>query len=441
METIRRKILAALILVVAVVALAACGGGGGDSDSSGEGTGGFTVDPEANIEGQTIKVLMPYKVPKSLLAEFEKEFGVKVDYQTAGWDAVASKLTVANQAATYIGDVTEFDWSWTGQSGGNDWYEPLEEALDAAVITDLGPTNNSFVYNGKQYAACYSNDFRLANYNAGMLKEAGVEFPETFSDLESTLETLASKGVADSPMSLPMAATEGSVTPWYLLTLAMGGQLFDDQNQPVFNEAGSPGLEALEFEIKALKEGWVSPGSVSQDDGAAFERFTGGAAAIFLPSSPGNLVNANNEEESSIAGQATGGLMPGESEPGASFGLQEGLAIPVTAEHKDAAVAFINWWQQPSTQVAMYKEAGFLPCGKTALDELTQAGELEDGKVVSEQFDRVEPLFPEGAPVWYSQFTTEAQGLLNAAFTGNLEPQDALDKLAAKAEELAQDSE
>lgn len=437
MARIPKMITAALATAAAAAALVACGGGG-SSDTGGE---GFTVDPEAKIEGQTIKVLMPYEVPKALLDEFTAETGVEVDYQTAGWDALASKLGVANQAGTYIADVTEFDWSWTGQAGANGWYEPLDEALEPAVITDLGPTNSSFVYQGKQMAACYSNDFRIANYNEAMLKEAGVTFPDTFSELETALDALAAKGVADNPMTLPMAASEGSVTPWYLFTLAMGGELFNDKNEPVFNEPGSAGVKALEFEIKALEEGWVSPGSVSQDDGPAFERMTGGAAAIYLPSSPGNLVSANDPKESAVAGDIRAGLMPGESGPGASFGLQEGLAIPVTAEHKDAAVAFIDWWQQPQVQVAMYKEAGFLPCGKTALDELTEAGELEDGAVVSEQFDLVEPLFPEGAPAWYSQFTTEAQGLLNAAFTGNLEPQDALDKLAAKAEELRQDAE
>ena len=438
MATIRTKTTAALAVLAAAVALAACGGGGSTTASSEE---GFSADPEAKIEGQKIKVLMPYKVPAALLEEFTAETGVEVEYQTAGWDSLASKLAVANQAATYIADVTEFDWSWTGQAGGNGWYEPLEEALAPSVISDLGPTNGSFVYNGQQYAACYSNDFRIANYNKAMLKQAGVEFPATFSELETALETLAAKGVADVPMTLPMAATEGSVTPWYLLTLAMGGELFNDKNEPVFNEPDSGGIKALEFEIKALHEGWVSPGSVSQDDGPAFERLTGGAAAIFLPSSPGNLISANNPEESAVAGDIEAGLMPGESGPGASFGLPEGLAIPVTAEHKDAAVAFIDWWQQPQVQVAMYREAGFLPCGKAALDELTEAGELEGGKVVSEQFDLVKPLFPEGAPVWYSQFTSEAQGLLNAAFTGNLEPQEALDKLAAKAEELQQESE
>ena len=44
-------------------------------------------------------------------------------------------------------------------------------------------------------------------------------------------------------MTMPMAATEGSVTPWYLITLAMGGQLFDDNYAPLFADPDSAGVQ------------------------------------------------------------------------------------------------------------------------------------------------------------------------------------------------------
>ena len=66
-----------------------------------------------------------------------------------------------------------------------------------------------------------------------------------------------------------MAATEGGVTPWYLLTLANGGQLFDKNFKPTFQKPGSAGYKALQWEALAVKKGWVSPGAVSLDDAAA----------------------------------------------------------------------------------------------------------------------------------------------------------------------------
>jgi hypothetical protein len=45
----------------------------------------------------------------------------------------------------------------------------------------------------------------------------------------------------------------------------------------------------------------------------------------------------------------------------------------------------------------------------------------------------VSPLFSAGAPIWYSQFSSDAQGLLNAAVKGQMSIADALNQLSAKA--------
>ena len=119
--------------------------------------------------------------------------------------------------------------------------------------------------------------------------------------------------------------------------------------------------------------------------------------------------------------------------PGGSFGLPEGLSIPVTAKHKAAAAAFIEWWERPENAIAIYKTQGSLPCGATALKQLADSGELQGGDVVSAELPHVGPLFPGGAPIWYSQFSSDAQGLLNAAVKGDKSVADALNELSDKA--------
>src|SRR4029079_2927908 len=93
--------------------VAACGGGSSSSSSSAS-SGGAKED----IKGQTITVLVPYQMPKSWLDQSTAETGVKVNYVVTGWDATHNKLLVANEAQTYLADVAEFDWSFTGQVGG-----------------------------------------------------------------------------------------------------------------------------------------------------------------------------------------------------------------------------------------------------------------------------------------------------------------------------------
>jgi multiple sugar transport system substrate-binding protein len=243
-------------------------------------------------------------------------------------------------------------------------------------------------------------------YNTKMFEKAGItDFPQTFDELGQDVAKLKASGV-QYPLSIPMAATEGGVTPWYLLTLAMGGQLFDDQLAPTFSDSSSAGYQALQWEADAVKNGWVSPGSVSMDDAVAFDKFTAGETAIVLATGPGNMATANDKSESNIAGDAALGLVPGVDGPGASFGLPEGLSIPVTAKHKAAAAA----------------------------KQLADSGELQGGDVLNAELPHVSPLFSAGAPIWYSQFSSDAQGLLNAAVKGQMSVSDALDQLASKAE-------
>jgi multiple sugar transport system substrate-binding protein len=53
--------------------------------------------------------------------------------------------------------------------------------------------------------------------------------------------------------------------------------------------------------------------------------------------------------------------------------------------------------------------------------------------VLAQELKLVKPLFPQGAPVWYSQFSSDAQGLINAAVKGQMSVADALSQLASKA--------
>ena len=53
--------------------------------------------------------------------------------------------------------------------------------------------------------------------------------------------------------------------------------------------------------------------------------------------------------------------------------------------------------------------------------------------MLAQELKLVKPLFPQGAPVWYSQFSSDAQGLLNAAVKGQMSVGDALSQLASKA--------
>ena len=408
MNRLQRRAMAMAAMAVLVVLAAGGGSSGAASKQSAE-----------DIRGQTINVLVPYRIPKEVISSFTKATGVKVNYVVTGWDATHSKLVVANTARTYIADVAEFDWSFTGQFAGAKWVEPLDDLLPKPLLADLASTDAAFKAGGKTYAACFSNDFRISIFNKKLFAKAGItKFPTTLTGLGQAADKLKAAGVK-YPLSIPMAATEGGVTPWYLLTLANGGQLFDKNFKPTFDKPGTAGYKALQWLATAVKKGWVSPGAVSLDDAAAFDKFTAGQTAAVLATGPGNLVTANDPKESSIAGDAVGALVPGVDRAGGVVRPARGPLHPGHGQaqggrgrlHRVVAEA-----RQRDRDLQAGGQPALRRLGHQAARGIGRAGRAASCSAA--ELKLVKPLFPQGAPVWYSQFSSDAQGLLNAAVKG-----------------------
>ncbi|MEP6759207.1 MAG: extracellular solute-binding protein [Actinomycetota bacterium] len=421
--------LTSLLAVTAMVAVACTSGS--STTTSGGGT-------SPSIAGQTITVLLPpwANVPKDILQTFTDKTGVNVDLQVTGWDAIRNKVAVAGAANTPLADVTEFDWSWTGQFGRAGWYLPLQDKLTPGLLDGL-QNNGAFSVDANQYAVCYSNDFRISAYNTKMFSDAGIDkAPTTFDELTADLQKIKDAGVAENPLTMPLSATEGTATLWYLLTLAYGGQLFDENFQPAFTSPDSGGYQALQFMVDAVDKGFVTPGAVSLTDTQSDNRYTSGSAAVTLSGGPDEMVVADDPSQSKIVGDGAFMPVPGVSGPGATFGLPEGLGVMSTSAHPEASIAFLEWWEQQDTQLALQKSVGLLPCSTAAVQSLVDAGKLVGGDAINQELQHVAPLFPQGAPPWYTDFSTKAAALINAAASGDMSVQDALNQLASEAQTM-----
>jgi multiple sugar transport system substrate-binding protein len=390
------------------------------------------------ISGQRITVVLPSYVnlPPELIHKFEQQTGVTVDFNVSSWDNIRDRIATAGAAGQAIGDVTEVDWSWIGQLAAAKWYSPIEARLGPGVRDDL-LNSAAFSNGGHMYAACYSNDARIGLYNKEMLSRAGIATaPTTVSQLSEDVAKIVESGASKHPLALTLSATEGAVTEWNLLTVAMGGHLLDDKGKAAFRGTGSPGYQALNFEVQALKSGWADPASVSNDDQKTDSLFATGEAAFQIAGNPGELSGLNDPAQSAIAGKAAYFLEPGVSGPGNTFGLPEGVGIPVASKHKAAAAAFINWMMDPATQVEIFAATGTLPCRTSTVQSLVSKGDLPGGSVINDQLARLVPLFAGGAPAWYPKFSADAAAAINAAATGNLSVDRAITRMADKVDQL-----
>jgi multiple sugar transport system substrate-binding protein len=392
---------------------------------------------QTSLAGQKITVLLPPwgTLPKDMTDRFQKETGIKLDLQTLGWDDIRTKVVTSMVAGTAPADVTEVDWSWVGQFGQANWYTPLNDRIDAATVADI-PTTKSFRFGGNLLAIPYNNDFRILIYNKKLFEAAGItEPPKTIEELTADARLLKQKGIVTYPIALPLSATEGVSTAWYLLTKAFGGELFGPNYTPLFTDPNSAGYKALAWEIDALKTGLIDPASTGLTDVQIQDEVKNGRAAIDVAGWAGNPATYNDPKQSKVAGQIVAAVMPGEGGKSRTFGLPDALGIPANSEHKDAAVAFIKWWMEPANQIEADATLGDLPTRTSVLETLNKEGKLAAGDVLLAQIPTIGPLFPLGTPPWYPQFSSAVSSSINAAAKGSMTVDQAVQHIAAQAKQ------
>lgn len=413
-RSVLRATLASLLLAAAVPALA---------------------QADKPYAGQSIAVLFPpwTTLPKDMTDRFTAQTGIAVSLETLGWDDIRTKIVTSMVAGSPPADVTEVDWSWVGQFGAAKWYMPLDGMVDPKVTADL-PTDAIFTYDGKLIALPYNNDFRLLILNGDHLKKAGIDKPPgTPDELLADAKAIKAKGIVPYPIGLPFSATEGSATAWYLLTKAFGGDLFDKDFKPLFTAPDSAGYKAMAWEIGALKDGLIDPASTGLKDVEIQELFKNGQITFDVAGWAGNIAVYTDATKSKVASTAVGALMPNVSSKTRSFGLPGAAGIPAASQHKEAAAVFVKWMVDPENQIESYNALGNLPTRTSVLQTLDKDSKLASGKVLLEQAAAVEPLFAQGTPGWYPQFSSAVATALNQAAKGQLTVEAAVKQIAEQA--------
>jgi len=213
------------------------------------------------------------------------------------------------------------------------------------------------------------------------------------------------------------------------LTKAFGGDLFDKDFKPLFVTPDSAGYKAMAFEKQLLDDGLVDPASTGLRDSQINEgMFAKGVTSIMISGEPGRLGMLNDPALSQVVGQVEAILVPTVSGKTRSYGLLEALAIPKVSQNQEAALAFIKWFTSKDFQIENSSIA--LPTRTSALAALNEAGKLKSGDVLVEESKYVEPLFPQGTPTWYPQFSSAVNGAINGVAKGQVTVDQAMQNIA-----------
>lgn len=441
----RTRLTAAVAGLLITTLVAACGG---TSGSSGAGSGSAppsSYKPGAlnrQFAGHTIHVLLPPwgNMPQSQLKKFTAKTGIKVDLQTLSWDSIHNKVATSEAAGVVPADVTEVDWSWVGQFGAAGWYTPLQKWLSPSTVNG-SPVAPVFVYHGERLAMPYNIDFRATTLNWTDFKKAGISTtPTTWAQLMKDAQQIKAKGIAQYPIGVPLSTTEGAATPWYALTKSAGGQVLNAKDAPAFSAANSAGAEALSYELRLYRDKLVPPGEVGLTDLQTQNLFESGQIAILLSFSPGALPAYKDPKQAKVAHDVIRMIpLPGTNgHRTGTFGLPEGLGIPKQSKQKGAAAEFITWWEQLPQLITSYTNPnmGNLPSETSALKYLTSHGKLVGGQAILRILPTVKPLFPQGTPVWYPQFSTDVAAMIQSVVEGHSQPKSGLAQLASQTRSL-----
>lgn len=395
---------------------------------------GLSVLWGASGAPQAISVLVPpwAKMSDEVLKAFQTKNNITVNLSIVDWDQIHDKIAVASAGNTAAADVTEVDWSWVGQFSDAGWFTDLSGYGVAAMRDDM-PLLANFTAKGKVLAVPYSNDFRLIGYNKKQFDAAGItKFPATWDDLIAAARKVQSAGVK-YPLAFMLAPFEETTTNFLLLALARSGGMFGANN--ALSEPNT--LATFKFIDQLVKDKLVDPNTVSMKIAEVNQGFLNGDQAVNFGGWPGIVSTANDPTQSKVINQVAVGLLPGHDKVRtATFGLPEGLGIPVSSKNKAAAWKFIEFLVSADGQMDLWNVSQVLPTRVSMLQKLVGAGTILGGDAIVEEAKATMPLFPAGTPSWYPQFSATLQNLVFQVATGAVTPEDATKQIAKKVSEL-----
>lgn len=235
--------------------------------------------------------------------------GIKVNVDFVKYDEQHEKVVASAIASTPTYDVFSLDLIWTAEFASKGFCVPLDAKIAGFKDDMPQPIMDAFVYDGKTWAMPFLANFQLFFYNVDMIRRAGFpgERPKTLEETVTMMKAMKSKGIVEYPWTDSWNQKEGLTCEYIWLTGAFGGETFDENGKPIFNEGA--GLKALEFMVMLHKEGLVSPKSLTNDEPAARDDFIAGQAA-FTSNWTFQYGVLDDPKVSKIVGQSKMGPLP-----------------------------------------------------------------------------------------------------------------------------------
>lgn len=361
--------------------------------------------------------------------------GVTMKVEVVSQDDVDTKMQTALAAKSSTYDIIGIDIIDLAKYSAAGWVEPLDSYLDEATKSDILPfALDGISYNGKTLGLPWKAEYMVFVYNKKMLADAGIANPPTtWDELVKDSLTLKEKNIVKFPVVFTWGAGYEQISSDYtMITKGFGGELFDKDGNPAFNQgAGVQALQLMNDMVNKYKI--VDPAALTIKGGGTRRdiMMSGNAAFGFLWGTP--LVTMNDPANSKLAGQFELALAPNKI----SLAGPMGMSISAFSANKDAAWAYLKCIAGPAGEKELFLKDGS-PFGyKSVLADAEVQAKLakSGGEVAALQAQNlaVRPSLP-----YYADFSSALQSTVQKVLTGQAAVQQALDDLAKKAKDLQQ---
>ncbi|WP_435138813.1 extracellular solute-binding protein [Pseudopelagicola sp. nBUS_19] len=405
------------------------------------------ANPYAEYEGTTLIVNFPahphYDAVMQILPEFTAQTGIEVEVDQLPYLKMRERQTLelAQDEGEYdlIAYVvfSKADYVYADQLENLAKYfmNPAlsDPSYDASDLIDGYVYNIGFAGGDKGYLSGatgslfglpYGSETSVLGYRKDIFEKHGLQVPQTYEEmlalacqipeLESGMGGLASR-----------AASGHHAAHAYLLHLnPLGGGIFDDQWNPIMNNAeGVAAAEALKQIVDCGPEGATNFGF-----GEALGSFLNGDTAMFLDTTvvAGQI---DNPDKSKVVGKVGWALHPMGTERASQTG-GFGIGIPANAENKDAAFLLMQWLtsKEGDKLVAM---AGGNPSRFSTHADADVNAKYPHMATFGEALQHADPDWRPIIPVW-GKINADLGTTLSKVLTEDLDIQEALDGVAER---------
>jgi multiple sugar transport system substrate-binding protein len=363
-----------------------------------------------------------------LYARFQQEnpdITLKYEILPGGTEALPSLLTAASVGN--LPDVAILDSFWIARLVETGHLQPLNDLWPEADRADVLPAAiDSLTFDGKIYAAMFSNAWRGVFYSVDQMQALGIDkAPATWDEFLAFADKAKAAGM--KPIMIPGANTE--VTTLHLISTfwGFGGDLVDNSGKPVFFEGDNgAALERTYALYRDLVVRGLLGTEVSTMDEKALRPFfyTGEVAAISNTSSGLQQMYSDAPQLKDKIGAFPLPLPNGEKAAPILGGQSWGI-FAADDEHKQAAWKLVSFMLDAANLTAVDGAKGYLPVNQSvwaqpfyAEDPLMQQFKaIFDGASVVKTRPPV-PIYP----ALSSALSEQVAGVLD----GTLSPADAV---------------